>query len=142
MTTQTQIRAKHTPGPWSLGETYGDEIRAGNRSIGEVHGGRFVSNGMSEEYEIPAEVQANARLIAAAPDMFLALCKLVCPACNHELQHHLYKEGCEVERGDGYRHAEFEEALGPCGCDDNDLHDDYPDFLRALNAIRRAKVTA
>ena len=40
------------------------------------------------------------------------------------------------------RHAEFEEALGPCGCDDNDLHDDYPDFLRALNAIRRAKVTA
>jgi hypothetical protein len=72
--------------------------------------------------------------------MFIALAKLVCPACNHELQHHTDKEGCEIERGDGYRAgSEIEEALGPCGCDDNDLRDDYPDYLRALEAFRKAK---
>ena len=132
---------KHTPGPWSLDPEYPDEINAcgGKRRIGEVHGGRFVGDCEHPEYEVPAEVLANARLIAAAPEMFVALAKLVCPECNHELQHHADKHGCEVERGDGYRHAEFEEARGPCGCSDADLQDDYPDFVRALAAFKKAR---
>lgn len=71
--------------------------------------------------------------------MYVALAKLVCPACDHELQHHFDPQGCEIERGDDYRHAEFQEALGPCGCNVDDLSDDYPDFVRALEAFRTVK---
>lgn len=71
--------------------------------------------------------------------MFTALAKLVCPECDHELQHHVDEYGCEIERGD----REGDEsgpayALGPCGCSDADL-EDYPDFVRALEAFRKAK---
>jgi hypothetical protein len=38
-----------------------------------------------------------------------------CPECGHALRRH-GPDGCHVERGDGYRHAEFVEALGPCPC--------------------------
>ena len=71
--------------------------------------------------------------------LYVAVAKLICPACEHELQHHADKHGCEIERGDGYRRAEFQEALGPCGCNDDDLREDYPDFLGALEAFRKAK---
>jgi hypothetical protein len=38
-----------------------------------------------------------------------------CPECGHALRRH-GPDGCHVERGDGYRGAEFVEALGPCPC--------------------------
>lgn len=37
----------------------------------------------------------------------------LCPDCDHPV----HAPGkCEFELGDGYRGAEFEEALGPCAC--------------------------
>jgi len=52
---------KHTPGPWSVGgpTQYAYQLRI-DPSIGVVYGGG-------------EEVQANARLIAAAPEMLEAL---------------------------------------------------------------------
>jgi hypothetical protein len=39
-----------------------------------------------------------------------------CPECGHHVTRHT-AEGCEFERGDGYRMGrEYPEALGPCGC--------------------------
>ncbi len=77
--------------------------------------------------------------------MQVALAKLICPACEHELQHHVdVIDGCEVERGD-HEGGEGDYgpypayAMPPCGCNDADLRDDYPDFLRALEAYRSAK---
>ncbi len=72
MITKVQT-ARHTPGPWTLDPEYPDEIVAGKRSIGEVRGGRFVGDCEKPEYEVPAEVLANARLIAAAPELLTAL---------------------------------------------------------------------
>jgi len=73
-------------------------------------------------------------------EMFVALAKLICPACDHELQHHLDKFGCEVERGDHEgNEGEPAYALPPCGCNEDDLRDDYPDMVRALKALREAK---
>jgi hypothetical protein len=40
----------------------------------------------------------------------------LCANCGHEKHLHEDQYGCEYERGDGYRGAEFMEALGPCGC--------------------------
>jgi hypothetical protein len=84
--------------------------------------------------------EANALLIAAAPDMFVALAKLVCPECGHELQHHADRYGCEIERGDREgNEGEPAQAMGPCGCNDADLREAYPDLVRATEAIRKAK---
>lgn len=80
------------------------------------------------------------RLRALNAEMWAALCKIVCPECSHELQHHADRYGCEVERGDGYRsRSEIEEALGPCGCSVGDLRDDYPFLVRAIEVIQRWK---
>ncbi len=64
--------AEHTPGPWTLGAQYPDEIHAAQGQIAEALGGRWVGSS-PYEYEVPAEVAANARLIAAAPEMLEAL---------------------------------------------------------------------
>jgi hypothetical protein len=122
--------ADFTKGPWTI---YSEPDHA----IKIEHGPRSICK---LPYYVDAENTANASLIAASPDMFVALAKLLCPACDHELQHHLEKEGCEIERGDGYRAgSEILEALGPCGCNVDDLRDDYPDFVRAIEAFRKAK---
>jgi len=74
--------AQHTPGPWPLSET-GDGKRY---VIGEglVSGpkGYEVAEVYSDDCD-PAEAIANARLIAAAPDLLAALERLV-PADFHE----------------------------------------------------------
>ena len=59
--------AQHTAGEWTLDPEWPDEIVVGRRTIAEVMGGRFVSDCRDPQYEIPAEVQANARLISTAP---------------------------------------------------------------------------
>ncbi len=54
--------SKHTPGPWE--ETYGKKIYANGRVVAEV---------MTHEREHEDEDSANARLIAAAPEMLAAI---------------------------------------------------------------------
>jgi len=86
------------------------------------------------------EQKANARLIAAAPEMFVALAKLVCPECGDELQHHADKYGCEIERGDREgNEGEPAHAMGRCGCSTDDLSESFPDYVRATEAFRKAK---
>lgn len=68
--------AKHTPGPWvavSVGGFGEYEIHARGKDIAAVN----VSDGMDEPTPFPAE--ANARLIAAAPDLLAALQNLMTP---------------------------------------------------------------
>ena len=54
---------KHTPGPWHVEQS--NSIYAGNRYIG------FALDGKPYGKELPQE--ANARLMAAAPEMLLIL---------------------------------------------------------------------
>lgn len=56
----------HTPGPWE--ETYGKKIYANGRVVAEV---------MTHEREHEAEDNANARLIAAGPDLLAALSEII-----------------------------------------------------------------
>ena len=58
-----------------------------------------------------------------------------CAECGHSLRYHLDKYGCEIERGDGYRGAEFMEALGPCSCKCKDS----PIDKSLLTVLARAK---
>jgi len=57
--------AKHTSGPWGITED-GDYIR-------QVNGGRRLYIAAVLEVPIEGETQANARLLAAAPELLEAL---------------------------------------------------------------------
>lgn len=90
-----QIEAKHTPGPWSRGQDYQD-LEVGSRYrnvVGVVDGssnGLFVAKVLVGSHE----TEANARLIAAAPDLLAAL-KLV-PLRADNCRCHLVENGnCE-----------------------------------------------
>lgn len=62
--------SKHTPGPWTAEyDDYGDEVWFGGRGAGmwTIHGPNCYLGGQSE---------ANARLIAAAPELLAMLIQL------------------------------------------------------------------
>jgi len=64
--------SRHTPGPWSVGNTdpllFGVKRGNGMAPIGFVYGPSFP-----ERSALGSEALANARLIAAAPDLLEAL---------------------------------------------------------------------
>lgn len=65
---------KHTPGPWEKGIFWNSvRISAGGKHIADVYDHRF----MGEGHEVGDENAANARLIAAAPDMLAVLRAIV-----------------------------------------------------------------
>jgi hypothetical protein len=123
--------AKPTPGPWRFEQGEVRHIRAAD--------GESL---MCDEQYYPwcPGADADWNLIAASPEMLVALEGLICPQCNHELGLHVDKYGCEQERGDREGdEGEVAQAMGPCGCNDDDLTEDYPDIRRALRALRKAK---
>ena len=63
--------AKHTPGPWSV-EEYGDDD-APALVIHKDSESRICFMATPGSHGDPARIEANARLIAAAPDMLAAL---------------------------------------------------------------------
>lgn len=62
---------KHTPGPWRQSERDSDGVQAKDRD-GEWTGVAMVSDPNDPMHRTPVSV-ANAKLIAAAPDMLAAL---------------------------------------------------------------------
>lgn len=86
----TSKTAQHTPGPWSqecppsscLTDRW---ITSGDGTIiAEVNNSRAMGNGRSNEREVSIfENAANARLIAAAPELLAALKGLLRVADNH-----------------------------------------------------------
>lgn len=118
----TEKAVTHTPGPWTVTEI--GTIEDDSHNPVQIAG---IS---------PRNRDANARLIAAAPDLLKALEELECPECSHTLKHHADKYNCDVERGDseGYE-GEPAHAMGPCGCECLDV----PDLLVCIAAIRKAK---
>ena len=76
--------SKHTPGPWTTDEADHDEpyqdirIQAGKRGICRV----WIDDAPVHDYN--AEQRANARLIAAAPDLLEALKALLNAESGYE----------------------------------------------------------
>ena len=69
---------KHTPGPWNISSANRYAINACGRGIATAHGVDDVN--YSEFFPSTEEAAANARLIAAAPELLEALM-----ACEREL---------------------------------------------------------
>lgn len=61
-----------TPGPWSVGPQH--VVRAVSESDSGARVTRFVAEAVLSAPLVDGEREANARLIAAAPDLYEALC--------------------------------------------------------------------
>ena len=64
---------KHTPAPWSLGDS---DLHCSNLSVHGIHENAHstIARMVSSEHGMdPVEIYANARLIAAAPELLEAL---------------------------------------------------------------------
>ena len=79
----------HTPGPWQAVRSLDGKIRY----IAETHWGPLMAIEFAHSYyrDVPEEAEANARLIAAAPELLAVLEKLEwipqeegmrCPSCG------------------------------------------------------------
>lgn len=80
---------KHTPGPWSFEmQEFGAVIVSDGSSIATAFASKVISGA-----ELPME--ANARLIAAAPDLLEALKELV-EAFDDDVMGHKRKEQAEI----------------------------------------------
>ncbi len=84
------MKTEFTPGPWS---TDGSYVLPLSDFAKAQPGTLYVALcGISSSYRPKAETEANARLVAAAPDL-LDACKALIPY----LQHHDYThEGCDA----------------------------------------------
>lgn len=73
---QTDTKATHTPGPWRVisGEVWTDTSPTG------AYDAHIADMCRDEPRTLPTERDANARLIALAPEMYDALMRLVGPS--------------------------------------------------------------
>lgn len=77
------MKAKHTPGPW-IHPTWPCNVTCGEHSQDRIYsafvflGGTSGHDAIAAAYgDSPEQASANARLIAAAPDLLAALLKVV-----------------------------------------------------------------
>lgn len=83
------MNTKHTPGPWTAGDTYVTALNkyGTNRFACSLEGGYAVDSvGYDRKYKertSDEELKANARLIAAAPELLAALRAAVTAADSH-----------------------------------------------------------
>lgn len=79
--------SKHTPGPWNVTVNYEDEAFSIDDSLGFP-------------IAIALKIEANARLIAAAPDL-LEACKLALSSCEpHSVVHRKISDAVTKAEGD------------------------------------------
>lgn len=95
--------AKHTPAPWLIAKSdasfvYALNDNGYNRFWAHVTGGNL----RRAESTLRAEVEANARLIAAAPDLLDALIEIVSADDAHELtQKHIESARAAIAKATG-----------------------------------------
>jgi len=74
-------RVQHTPGPWELGPSFEDEPGEVDVMVRPVRENGVIALAIARpEHRTEAEAEANARLIAAAPELLAKL-----ETCAHEL---------------------------------------------------------
>ena len=86
----------HTPAPWDTEESsYGDEIWLGGNGAGMIIVNGWINGGCMDNPARWAVVQADARLIAAAPDLLAALHYLLEQTVDADM-----KYGIELTEGE------------------------------------------
>ena len=78
------MSAQHTPGPWQVAVDIFDNDGMPETAIQAMNGGATVAVALDFGLNNPDMRQANARLIAAAPDLLEALQELVSIVAIHQ----------------------------------------------------------
>ena len=89
---------KHTPAPWSLGDS---DLHCSNLSVHGIHENAHstIARMVSSEHGMdPVEIYANARLIAAAPELLNALWAMVTSFQAVEYMEDHMKQAAEMGR--------------------------------------------
>lgn len=95
--------SKHTPGPWYTAVTVGNDIAILGQTAGNVCVIRIIYPHRSEQEQI-----ANARLIAAAPDLLAVLQLALKEHDEYEAGQRIYDAWVEPAR------AAIAKAMGGC----------------------------
>ena len=100
--------SKHTPGPWAVEHPYGEPgiyVTGANPRLSNPLICKLVDQARTPEGA------ANARLIAAAPELLVAL-KAIKASLNQPVQHTGIRNGasCDILRGDARTAVEFASA--------------------------------
>jgi hypothetical protein len=91
---------EHTPGPWSVRNAPVHDPKFGH-VFHDVKGGRMLATTCCPYTDSPRIAQANARLIAAAPDMLAALRRpIICEVEEEEREIKLVIDGIEISSVD------------------------------------------
>ena len=68
----------HTPGPWKI-------VRIDGELVGSIYRGKTrICAGIIDDIKLHSEAEANARLIAAAPEMLVALERILTEGLTEE----------------------------------------------------------
>jgi hypothetical protein len=97
----TMRKAKHTPGPWRYGLGYRVRPDRGLDAQGREIGGPTIAELNADADRccpLPAEIEANGRLIAAAPDLLAALEHLASAASSPDLFGPIHPVGSHKDR--------------------------------------------
>jgi hypothetical protein len=76
---------KHAPGPWTVGSPNGEGYDVGIHGAEDEGGLQFIIADMCNDGYDPDVQAANARLIAAAPDLYAVLLEAMSQGINREL---------------------------------------------------------
>jgi len=91
--TQPKTASKFTPGPWSLFKMYGGWALKGAK--GEAHRIAAIM-GTRKTDDDSGEAQANARLIAKAPEMY-ELLEMICTLYRLRVASGVYQEARRIK---------------------------------------------
>lgn len=96
--------SRHTPGPWTYEQTHNDDI---------IWAGNFEVATMVYDRNVVPAVEANARLIAAAPDMLEAL-ELLVGELRYvpDVKEYAKEANAEIDRVDAIARAAIAKARG------------------------------
>ena len=122
-----RLAGEPTPGPWRVEVNTHTTYMPGTTKIQPVYKIERLHYRTNVRFE-ESEAAANARLMAAAPELLAAVENIECSECGHKLRLHADRYGCEFERGDVGA-----VAMGPCSCKGGECDQE------AIAAIRKAK---
>ena len=89
------METKHTPGPWRISTANPFAVNTSEAGIATAHG--IDAANYSEFFPSTEQAKANARLIAAAPELLEALLALE-EVDGFKGWHHTYDEACAKAR--------------------------------------------
>ncbi len=100
-----ELTAKHTPGPWSITEMDNTDLSISGSYERGKHGGKVADLIATVSCGLNTTQQANAHLIAAAPELLNACVRMMVGITKRDSHNCEWYEGIEVDGAEEARAA-------------------------------------